>query len=202
MVLGTCGIDDFKRKDWLTSFCVCPAEDAEMAEKLMRATVVRIDADSRAKRDKALIDGAGALKKAARSLLLKARGCHAHIVRLALRRGGFNDLMWDKHDEKLHLRNSSKKSESDKMKHVAHLRKNYLSPDPCCSGGRAVGIEGQPGSNQGGEKWGGQIKVYHRMITRRFSAEAKKSVIFILAAVAMDLELDANLSEFAVKPIK
>ena len=88
MVLGTCGIDDFKRKDWLTSFCVCPAEDAEMAEKLMRATVVRIDADSRAKRDKALIDGAGALKKAARALLLKARGCHAHIVRLALRRGG------------------------------------------------------------------------------------------------------------------
>ena len=88
MVLGTCGVDDFKRKDWLTSFCVCPAEDAEMAEKVMRATVVRIDADARARRDKALIDGAGALKKAARALLLKVRECHAHIVRMALRRGG------------------------------------------------------------------------------------------------------------------
>lgn len=88
MVLGTCGVDDFKRKDWLTSFCVCPAEDAVMAEKVMRATVVRIDADSRARRDKALIDGAGALKKAARALLLKVRECHAHIVRMALRRGG------------------------------------------------------------------------------------------------------------------
>jgi len=114
----------------------------------------------------------------------------------------FNDLMWERHDEKLHLRNSSKKSETDKMKHVAHLKKNYLSPDPCCSGGRAVGIEGQPGSNQGGEKRGGQIKLYHRVITRRLSKEAKKSVVFILAAVAMDLELDSNLTEFAVEPVR
>lgn len=247
MQLGTCGVDDFGRKQYLTSFCICPYENAADAEKLMKATVDRIDADIRAKRDKALIDGAGALKKAARALLLRVRSCHAHIVRLALRRGGgkrgskgslsrylltnmgmchkdmakvvgdvhygnyippkyhedyvaFNDLLWHRHDDKLHLRNSTKKSDEEKKKHVNHLKKTYLSPDPCCSGGRAVGIEGQSGSNQGGEKRGGQIKAYHKRITGRLSREAKKSVIFIVAAVAMDLELDSNLSKFRTKP--
>jgi len=247
MQLGTCGVDDFGRKQYLTSFCIFPYENAEDAEKLMRATVERIDADERAKRDKALIDGAGALKKAARALLLRVRSCHAHIVRLALRRGGgkrgskgslsrylltnmgigykdmakvvgdvhygnyippkykqdyesFNELLWEKHDELLHLCNSKKKTDEEKKKHVSHLKKTYLSDDPCCSGGRAVGIEGQSGSNQGGEKRGGQIKVYHKRITSRLSKEAKKSVIWIVAAVAMDLELDSNLSEFRTQP--
>ena len=247
MQLGTCGVDDFGRKQYLTSFCICPYENAEDAEKLMRATVERIDADERAKRDKALIDGAGALKKAARALRLRVRSCHAHIVRLALRRGGgkrgskgslsrylltnmgigykdmskvvgdvhygnyippkhkqdydsFNELLWEKHDDLLHLRNSKKKTDDEKTKHVNHLKKTYLSHDPCCSGGRAVGIEGQSGSNQGGEKRGGQIKAYHKRITSRLSKEAKKSVIWIVAAVAMDLELDSNLSEFRTQP--
>ena len=108
----------------------------------------------------------------------------------------FMKLMWEKHEETLTTNNE--KNESQKQ----HLRNNVLSDNPLRLGGRAAGIPGQTGSNNGGEKRGGIIKDNWRRITKKLSKNAKQSVVFIIAAVAMDLMMCPNLSKFAWKPIR
>jgi len=61
----------------------------------------------------------------------------------------------------------------DIEKQIDHIRKTYFNHDPRCLGGRAAGIPGQTGSNNGGEKRGGIIKTHWRNITRQLSVEAR-----------------------------
>ena len=87
-VLGICGIDDFAHRQWPTTFIICHTENAGTALKVMKRMVDLINADLNGSTDKALIDGAGALKAACKELNLSPRSCFAHIMRLPLTRGG------------------------------------------------------------------------------------------------------------------
>ena len=105
---------------------------------------------------------------------------------------GYIDLMWDRHDGRL----------GKNVKHRKHVQKNYLNKNPCRLGGRAAGIPGQSGSNNAGESRFGRIKAHWGHITKRLGDSAKRCVIFILAAVVMDLMLCPNASEFAWRPVR
>ena len=106
------------------------------------------------------------------------------------------DLMRERHDDRL-----STKHENNEA-HKRHVYNSYLSHDPKRLGGRAVGIPGQGGSNNGGEARGGEIKNSWRSITKKCNKEAKKSPLFIVAAVAMDLMMLPNLTQDEYKPDK
>ena len=70
-----------------------------------------------------------------------------------------------------------------------HVRKFYLDPyDPCKLGGRAVGSQGQTGSNQGGEKRGGIIKTKFKDLTKNYATEEKKNFVHLFEAIALDCE--------------
>jgi len=205
----------------------------------MKRMVDLINADLNGSPDKALIDGAGALKAACKELNLSPRSCFAHIMRLPLTRGGgkvgskgslanylistmgvkhadaakivgdailanyippkdkedhesFIDLMWERHDERL----------GTDEKHREHVASTYLSKNPLKLGGRVVGLPGQSGSNNGGEKKGGGIKDRWRRITKRLASDVVKSPVFIVAAIAKDLMMSPDISEFAWKPVR
>ena len=78
---------------------------------------------------------------------------------------GFASKMWDQHGEVL----------GSNEDHLSHLHSTYLSKDPCGLGGRAVGIPGQTGSNNGGEKRGELIKEHWRRIVRLLDKELRMS---------------------------
>ena len=100
---------------------------------------------------------------------------------------GYIDLMWDRHDGRL----------GTNVMHREHVQKTYLNKNPCRLGGRAAGIPGQSGRNNAGESRFGRIKAHWSHITKHLGDSAKGCVVFILAAVAMDLMLCPNPSEFA-----
>ena len=87
-VLGVCGVDDFNKRFWVTTSVICHTERGETALKTIGRQVDLINADIRARKDKALIDGANALKSACAKVEVKGRGCFTHTTRLALQRGG------------------------------------------------------------------------------------------------------------------
>ena len=99
--------------------------------------------------------------------------------------------MWEKHGDL--IATGGKREE--------HLRKEYLSHDPCCLGGRAVGLPGQSGSNNSGEKRNHLIKGYLKHITNNLISEEKANIIYVVAACAMDLMAQHPIKKFAVKPI-
>jgi hypothetical protein len=80
--LGIVVVEDIKHKAWPVSFIVSPPESIEWATAVMEVTVDLINNNPNAKLDKALIDGAAALKNAANSLGVTARSCFTHIARL------------------------------------------------------------------------------------------------------------------------
>lgn len=98
--------------------------------------------------------------------------------------------MWEKHG---HLIATGGKREE-------HLRNEYLSHDPCCLGGRAVGLPGQSGSNNSGEKRNHLIKGYLKHFTNNLMSEEKANIIYVVAACAMDLTAQHPIQKFAVQP--
>ena len=100
--------------------------------------------------------------------------------------------MWERHDERL----------GTDEKHREHVASTYLSKDPLKLGGRVVGLPGQSGSNNGGEKKGGGIKDRWRRITKRLASDVMKSPVFIVAAIAKDLMMSPDISDFAWKPVR
>ena len=68
-----------------------------------------------------------------------------------------------------------------------HVREYYLDPkDPKKLGGRAVGEQGQPGSNQGVEKRGGIIKTKFKGQVKGQPAAERKNFLRIMEAIAID----------------
>jgi len=112
----------------------------------------------------------------------------------------FIDLMRDRHHDKLETKQEKNEAQRE------HVNKTYLSYDPLRLGGRGAGIPGQSGSNNGGEIRGGNIKNKWRHVTKKCSKVAKKSVVYIVGAVAMDLMMCPNLNDtkkgFAYKPVR
>ena len=80
--LGIVVVEDIKHKAWPVSFIVSPPESIEWATAVMKVTVDLINTNPNAKLDKALVDGAAALKNAANSLGVTARSCFTHVARL------------------------------------------------------------------------------------------------------------------------
>ena len=71
-------VEDVNCKGWSTLYIICPTENGDYTKKVMEVTVKLINADSNAQYDKALIDGAHALKNAANSLGVDDRSCIIH----------------------------------------------------------------------------------------------------------------------------
>jgi len=112
----------------------------------------------------------------------------------------FINLMRDRHHDKLVTKQEKNEAQRE------HVYNTYLSHNPLRLGGRGAGIPGQSGSNNGGEIRGGNIKKKWRHVTKKCSKEAKKSVVYIVGAVAMDLMMCPNLNDtkkgFAYKPVR
>ena len=103
------------------------------------------------------------------------------------------DAIWEKHGDLIATRGDREK----------HIRKTYLNENPRCLGGRAVGIEGQSGSNNFGEKKNHLIKGYWKYLTKNIKASERNNPVFIMAACALDLRLENDLkSTFAVTPVR
>ena len=79
-VLGVCGVDDFITRFWVITSILCHTERGETAEIIIGRQVDLINADIRARKDKALIDGANALKSACAKVEVKGRGCFTHTT--------------------------------------------------------------------------------------------------------------------------
>ena len=75
-------VEHLNHKSWPISYIISPVENAEWAMKLMTVVVKLIKEDFNAQCDKALVDGAAALSKAARELGVQPRNCFTHVGRL------------------------------------------------------------------------------------------------------------------------
>ena len=75
-------VEDVNHKGWPTSYIICPTENGDFVKMVMEVTIKLINADSNAQRDKALINGAHALKNAAISLEVNDTSCITHGCRV------------------------------------------------------------------------------------------------------------------------
>jgi hypothetical protein len=80
--LGMVVVEDLNHKAWPISYIISPVENAEWAKKLMTVVVKLTEENVNARCDKALVDGAAALSKAARELGVEPRNCFTHVGRL------------------------------------------------------------------------------------------------------------------------
>ena len=80
--LGIVCVEDVEHKAWPTSYIICPTENAAWAKMVMYTTVNLINLDPHASLDKALVDGAQALRNAATGLGCLCRNCFTHMGRL------------------------------------------------------------------------------------------------------------------------
>lgn len=105
---------------------------------------------------------------------------------------GFIDAIWERHGELIGKLEESK---------VEHVRRTYLNHNPLRLGGRAVGLPGQSGSNNAGEKKNHTIKEFQKTITRFVSTDESKNIVFAMAACALDLHLEDHLeTSFVFRP--
>jgi len=244
--LGMVLAEDINHKGWPTSYIISPTENAEFAKMVMKVTVDLINADSNANRDKALIDGAHALKNAAITLGVHDRSCITHGCRvpngtrkngklgtkgslcaylcgksctnekaLSLTNAvrvvsdvlvanfvpskypedfsGFIETIWERHGSLIATGGNREK----------HIRNTYLHKDPRRLGGRAVGLPGQSGSNNHGEKKNRDVKGYLHFLTKNIKVSERNNPVFIMAACALDLRLTNDLEDtFATKPVR
>ena len=106
---------------------------------------------------------------------------------------GFMKAFWDKHGELIATGGDREN----------HIRSTYLHEDPRRLGGRAVGLPGQSGSNNHGERKNLSIKDSWKVITNNIRLSERENPIFILAACAIDLRLTNDLeASFLVKPVR
>ena len=75
-------VKDVNHKGWPTLYIITPTENTKFAKKVMEVTVDLINKDLNAQCDKALIDGAHALRNAAISLGVNDRSCITHAARV------------------------------------------------------------------------------------------------------------------------
>lgn len=105
---------------------------------------------------------------------------------------GFIDVLWERHGDLIGKLGESR---------VDHIKRTYLNSNPCHLGGRAVGLPGQSGSNNSGEKKNHTIKEFLKTITRFVSADERKNILFVMGACALDLYLEDDVAtSFAIKP--
>lgn len=105
---------------------------------------------------------------------------------------GFIDAVWDRHGKLINKLGERR---------VEHIKKTYLNHDPHRLGGRAVGLPGQSGSNNSGEKKNHIIKDYLKTITRFVPNDERKNIVFAIAACGLDLYLEDDLeTTFVSKP--
>ena len=97
---------------------------------------------------------------------------------------GFIDAVWDRHGKLINKLGERR---------VEHIKKTYLNHDPHRLGGRAVGLPGQSGSNNSGEKKNHIIKDYLKTITRFVPNDERKNIVFAIAACGLDLYLEDDL---------
>ena len=107
---------------------------------------------------------------------------------------GFITLVLDKHGHMINTGCSREK----------HIKNTYLNTeDPCQLGGRAVGLPGQSGSNNNGERKNRSIKIQLKEQTRNLKAEEKNNPIYVLVACACDLKASPDiLPNFQVIPTR
>lgn len=85
---------------------------------------------------------------------------------------------------------------------MKHLKEHYLDPDrPELLGGRCLGRQGMPGSNNGGERWGGHTKGSHRSVTLGYSKDQKMNPLYHIEALVSRLQTRSS-SSFASSPIE
>ena len=105
----------------------------------------------------------------------------------------FIEAIWEKHGPLIATGGPREK----------HIRDTYLNKNPLRLGGRAVGLPGQSGSNNYGEKKNDTIKGLFRFVTKNIRVEERNNPLFIVAACALELRLENDLeSTFAVKPAR
>ena len=103
----------------------------------------------------------------------------------------FIEAIWEKHGPQIATGGPREK----------HIRDTYLNKNPLRLGGQAVGLPGQSGSNNYGEKKNDTIKGLFRFVTKNIRVEERTKPLFIIAACALELRLENDLeSIFAVKP--
>lgn len=69
-------------------------------------------------------------------------------------------------------------------------------------GGRCMGLPGQVGSNQGGERRGGIVKEHHARIVRWCPREERSNMIHLMTAVAVDIQTTLPAKDFAWQPVR
>lgn len=100
---------------------------------------------------------------------------------------GFITLVLDKHGHMINTGCSREK----------HIKNTYLNTeDPCRLGGRAVGLPGQSGSNNNGERKNRSIKIQLKEQTRNLKAEEKNNPIYVLVACACDLKASPDIQKY------
>ena len=98
--LGMVLVKDINHKGWTTPYIITPTENIEFAKKLMEVNVDLINKDLNTKCEKALIDGAHALRNVAISLGVNNRSCITHAARVP--NGSLHNLLKD--NERLSLK--------------------------------------------------------------------------------------------------
>ena len=87
-------------------------------------------------------------------------------------------------------------------KQSKHIRSFYLNKDPRKLGGRAVGPPGTSGSNNGGEGKGKYVKKKQVDVTKNLSTQEKKSPLYPMLALGIDLNGSDRADKFQSKPIQ